>query len=239
MNLKKDDTEERKTFAFENQKKKVGVNSNLSDDDLSSSLSPDVVSDDLLDRDSVKSMMKADETDIDHTVSDEQQKIVAIIPCFNEESTIGSVIVKARKYADEIVVIDDGSADETVKVSKDLGATVISHRFNLGKSAAVKTGFKHAIDANATFVVTLDGDGQHNAHEIPQLLNNLQNTDSDVVVGLRAGKKTEMPLYRRVGKRVLDYATSFGDQSVLTDSQSGFRAFNKKAMSEITPRLRG
>jgi len=238
MDLKKDDAEERKTSAVTLHEKKLDLKNSRIDED-GSSLSPDVLSDDLLDIDSVQSMMKPEEKNRDHPISDEQQKIVVIIPCFNEETTIGSVIVKARKYADEILVIDDGSADETVKVAKDLGATVISHRMNLGKSAAIKTGFKYALKTDFTFAVTLDGDGQHDAHEIPRMITQLHEKKSDMIVGLRAGKKTEMPLYRRVGKRVLDYATSLGNGGMVTDSQSGFRVFSKKALMGITPKLRG
>lgn len=238
MNLKKDDAEERKTSAVTLHEKKLDLKKKRIDED-GSSLSPDVLSDDLLDIDSVKSMMTPEENNIDHTGLDDQQKIVVIIPCFNEEATIGSVIVKARKYADEIVVIDDGSADGTVKVAKDIGATVISHRMNLGKSAAIKTGFKYALKTDFSFAVTLDGDGQHDAHEIPRMITQLHEKNSDVVIGLRSGKRTEMPLYRRVGKRVLDYATSLGNGGMVTDSQSGFRVFSKKALMGITPKLRG
>jgi len=169
-------------------------------------------------------------------------RTLAIIPCFNEEHAIGSIVLKAKRYVDEVVVVDDGSSDRTKDIARLAGATVLSHQHNLGKSAGMKTGFQYALDNDFDYVVSLDGDGQHNPDEIPKVLGRLLSTDDssvDISIGTRSGIDTEMPRWRKVGKRVLDYATSFGDQTVLTDSQSGFRAFNKKAMSKITPRLRG
>jgi len=88
-------------------------------------------------------------------------------------------------------------------------------------------------------VVTIDGDGQHNPIEIPDLLGNVINNGHDISIGYRVGNDTEMPMWRRIGKRVLDYTTSMGTGGFVTDSQCGFRAFNKKAVEAITPRLRG
>ncbi len=170
--------------------------------------------------------------------SDETLRTLAVIPCFNEEHTIGSLILRTRRFVDEILVVDDGSTDETAEIARELGATVISHPRNLGKSAGIKTGFSFMLKEGFDRVVTLDGDGQHNPSEIPQVLEKLSE-NVDISIGLRAGSRTEMPLYRRVGKRILDYTTSVGSNGVLTDSQSGFRAFSKKAVSSIYPRLKG
>ena len=171
----------------------------------------------------------------------QELKTLAVIPCYNEETTIGSIVLKTKRYVDEVLVIDDGSVDDTSKIAKEAGATVISHKTNKGKSAVVKTGFKHALKKDFDYIVTLDGDGQHNPDEIPLILNNLINNGGniDISIGFRSGNTTEMPRWRRVGKRVLDYTTSFGSGGMLTDSQSGFRAFNKKAVKGITSRLNG
>jgi len=167
------------------------------------------------------------------------ERTLAIIPCFNEEIAIGSIILKAKRYVDEVLVIDDGSIDDTVKIAKEAGANVISHKYNKGKSAAIKTGFRYALDKDFDYVITIDGDGQHNPTEIPVVLGNVVNNGHDISIGFRSGNGTEMPMWRRVGKRVLDYATSFGNGGFVTDSQCGFRAFNKKAVKAITPNLNG
>ncbi len=164
---------------------------------------------------------------------------LAIIPCYNEEHTIGSVILKTKRHVKEVLVIDDGSSDETSKIAEEAGATVITHKGNKGKSSAIKTGFRYALEKNFNYVITIDGDGQHNPSEIPNLLGNVVNNGHDVSIGFRSGSATEMPKWRKVGKRVLDYATSFGNGGFVTDSQCGFRAFNKKAVEAITPRLNG
>jgi len=164
---------------------------------------------------------------------------LAIIPCYNEETAIGSVILKTKRHVDEVLVVDDGSVDDTRKIAEDAGAIVISHKYNKGKSIAIKTGFRYALEKDFDYVVTIDGDGQHNPSEIPNLLENVVNNGHDISIGFRSGSSTEMPMWRRVGKRVLDYATSFGNGGFVTDSQCGFRAFNKKAVKAITPNLNG
>jgi len=164
---------------------------------------------------------------------------LAIIPCYNEENTIGSVVLKTKRYVDKILVIDDGSTDETAKIAKDAGATVISHETNRGKGDAIKIGFTYALDHDFDYVVTIDGDGQHNPAEIPLLIGNIMNNGHDISLGFRVGQDTEMPKWRKVGKRVLDYATSFGSGGFVTDSQCGFRAFTKRAVKELTPTLQG
>jgi len=164
---------------------------------------------------------------------------IALVPCYNEEATIGSIVLKSKRYVDEVLVVDDGSADDTAKIAMDAGAVVISHKTNCGKSKAIKTGFEYAMRRNFDYVVTIDGDGQHNPAEISVILGHLMNNGHDISIGLRSGNGTEMPFWRKIGKRTLDYATSFGNGGYVTDSQCGFRAFNKKAIKSITPRLNG
>jgi len=167
------------------------------------------------------------------------QNTLAVVPCYNEEATIGSVVLKAKRHVDEVLVVDDGSIDDTAKIAKEAGATVISHKRNRGKSPAIKTGFRYVLDKGFDYVVTIDGDGQHNPSEIPTVLENVMNNGYDISIGFRSGNSTEMPTWRRMGKRVLDYTTGFGNGGFVTDSQCGFRAFNKKAVKGITSRLNG
>jgi len=167
------------------------------------------------------------------------QNTIAIIPCYNEERSIGSVILKTKRFVNEVLVVDDGSSDETKRIAKEAGASVISHKKNRGKGAAIRTGFQYALQNDFDYVVTIDGDGQHNPLEIPALLENVMYNGHDVSIGFRVGNDSEMPLWRRVGKRVLDYTTSMGTGGFVTDSQCGFRAFNKKAVEAIAPKLKG
>ncbi|VVB60796.1 UDP-N-acetylglucosamine--dolichyl-phosphate N-acetylglucosaminyltransferase [uncultured archaeon] len=164
---------------------------------------------------------------------------LAVIPCYNEETTIGSLVVKTKRYVDTVVVVDDGSSDRTMERAKNAGAVVLSHLKNKGKGAALKTGFAFALEHDFDYIVTIDGDGQHNPVEIPAVLGNVMNNGHDISIGYRVGNDTEMPFWRRVGKRVLDYTTSLGAGGFVTDSQCGFRAFNKKAVEAIAPKLRG
>ena len=164
---------------------------------------------------------------------------LAIIPCYNESATIGSMVLKVKRHVNQVLVIDDGSIDDTAKIAKAAGARIILHKKNYGKSVAIKNGFKYAAQHGFDYVVTIDGDGQHNPDEIPAVLGNLMNNGHDIMVGYRAGSDTEMPGWRKIGKRVLDYSTSLGNGGYVTDSQNGFRAFNKKAVNALIPELNG
>jgi len=176
----------------------------------------------------------------DHSKHKRSDKLtLAVIPCYNEEITIGSIVIRTARYVDNVLVVDDGSIDDTARTAKQAGAIVISHKDNKGKSSGIKTGFRYALNNGYDYVVTIDGDGQHNPNEIPALLKNVVNSGNDISIGLRCGDTTEMPKWRRVGKRVLDYVTSFANGGYVTDSQCGFRAFNKKAVKSLLPRLNG
>jgi glycosyltransferase involved in cell wall biosynthesis len=159
-------------------------------------------------------------------------KTLVAIPTYNEEVAIGSVVLRARQYANEVLVVDDGSEDETRSVAELAMATVLSHRRNLGKGAAIRTAFDYAQRNGHEVLVLIDGDGQHNPDEIPRLVAPILDGEADVVVGCRWGKADRMPLYRRAGKQTLDYMTA-AFSGILTDSQSGLRAFSQKAMDSL------
>ena len=160
--------------------------------------------------------------------------IVAAVPAYCEEKTIATVILEAQRYVDKVVVCDDGSRDLTAEIAERLGAIVVRHERNLGKGAAFKSLFGKALELDADVVVTLDADGQHDPGEIPHLVKPILSGDADITVGSRfmAGNN-EMPLYRRFGSRVLNgLVNMFGEEKV-SDTQSGFRAYNRKALMEI------
>ncbi|MGF7119207.1 glycosyltransferase family 2 protein [Methanobacterium oryzae] len=152
-------------------------------------------------------------------------KLTAIIPAYNEELAIGSIVIGSKKHVDRVIVIDDGSVDNTVEIAQLAGADVISHETNKGKGIALKTGLLAA--RNSDIIITLDSDGQHNYDEIPKLIAPIINGEADIVNGSRYlnGDKKDTPKYRRVGQTVLDKATKISSGFDITDSQSGFRAF--------------
>lgn len=155
------------------------------------------------------------------------QNITAILPAYNEEVSIGSIVLLTRFYADNVIVVDDGSADRTAEIAKKAGAEVISHKTNIGKGGALKTGFKAAADIGADIIVTMDSDGQHNPADIPKLITPVIEGNADVVNGSRYlnGLDKQTPVYRRVGQTILDRVTNVSSGVKITDSQSGFRAF--------------
>lgn len=154
--------------------------------------------------------------------------VAVLLPAYNEEVAIASMILLSSRYATEVIVIDDGSTDRTKLVSELAGATVLSHKVNKGKGVALKTGFDYAKDFDV--IVTIDADGQHNPSEIPLLIKPIMNDEADLVNGSRYinGHETSTPKYRRIGQTVLDTATNIASGVKLTDSQSGFRAFSSK-----------
>ena len=156
-------------------------------------------------------------------------KSVAIIPAYNEEVALGSIILRTLQYVDEVIIVNDGSDDKTVDVAKLAGAEIINHATNLGKGEALKSGFSAIGDADV--VVTIDADGQHNPDEIPSLIKPIIEDGADLVNGSRYmnGPEENTPAYRRVGQQVLDNASNISAGIKVTDSQSGFRAFSPAA----------
>ncbi len=164
-------------------------------------------------------------------------EIMAAIPAYNEELTIGSVVARTLQYADRVVVVDDGSIDRTAEVAELVGAEVIRHHTNEGYGRAIRTCFELARQYNVEVLITLDADGQHDPAYIPQLIEELQQTGADIVIGSRFTKGTRnenIPRYRRFGMKMLDRATAFGSGLSLTDSQSGFRAYSRKALHTMS-----
>lgn len=162
--------------------------------------------------------------------------IVAGMPMYNEEETIGTVVTLALKYADAVICVDDGSSDSSARIAEACGATVIRHRVNRGYGGALKSLFIKAIEMKATALVVLDSDGQHEVADIPMLLKPILDKQADFVIGSRfidGGGGTDMPAYRRLGIKVITAASNLSRDISIKDTQSGFRAFSAHALEVL------
>ena len=165
--------------------------------------------------------------------------IIACIPAYNEERTIARVVLSAQKYVDKVIVCDDGSRDMTAQIAQSLGAVVVRHPNNMGKGATLRTLFQTSLDAGAKVVVTLDGDGQHDPAEIPVVVRPVMEGTADISIGARFHGKNEIPRHRVIGNKMLNYLTNIGNGEKLMDTQSGFRAYSRKAIEDIEVKENG
>jgi len=160
--------------------------------------------------------------------------VIAGIPAYNEAETIGDIIRRASSHVDEVIVVDDGSSDDTAQVARDAGATVIRNQYNRGAGGATKTCFQQARERNADVLVTIDGDGQHNAAEIPSLIAPVLRGKADLVIGSRfLDKGCRIPRYRRFGITVISTLLNLVSKVKVSDSQSCYRAYSKKALRAL------
>jgi len=164
-------------------------------------------------------------------------RTLAVIPCYNEEATIGTIVLKAKRHVDEVVVVDDGSIDDTAKVAKYAGAKVISHGGRKGYGAAIKTSFQYAKDKKFDVMTILDGDGQHEADQISSVMKPVIDKSIDISIGSRFVENNghDIPKYRRLGINVLTKVTNAGSKKMhrVSDGQSGFRAYSRKAIEKL------
>jgi hypothetical protein len=166
--------------------------------------------------------------------------ILVGIPAYNEATSIADIVSEALVFADEVLVVDDGSDDETATRARAAGATVVVHERNLGYGATLETIFRRARTRDAEHLVTMDGDGQHTPADIPKLVATQRAEGAELVVGSRFvdGSDTRMPTYRRFGVSVVNALTNvcmrvrYSAPSV-ADTQSGFRAYDRDAVEAV------
>ena len=159
-------------------------------------------------------------------------KVIAVIPAFNEEKYIGTIVLKTRQYVDEVIVADDGSVDQTANIAQLAGATVIRHEQNRGYGASIQTLFTEARKREPGILVLLDGDFQHNPDDISTLIEPISE-GFDLIIGSRQQKSDNIPLYRRIGIGVISKFSRVLSGKTVTDSECGFRAFSKKAIARL------
>ena len=157
----------------------------------------------------------------------------AVIPCFNEASTIGRLVAQLRQYLDLIVVVDDGSMDGTAIKAKDAGAIILRHDRNRGKGAALQTGLSHVHDLGCEWAAILDGDGQHDPADLPALLQCAEQTGALLVIGNRMGDTEAMPWLRRFVNRWMSTQLSRCAGRALPDTQSGFRLIHLQTWTDL------
>ena len=160
--------------------------------------------------------------------------IVITITAYNEEKNLANVLETARKYG-TLIVVDDGSFDNTSSIAKEYNAHVIKHPFNLGQGIAVLTGFKVALTHPCQFIVEMDGDGQHNPNDIPKFISRFEETNSDIVVGSRilGSNHKNAPLIRRVFLPHFTWVINKLTGYSMTDSMCGFRVFKADSLRRV------
>jgi len=164
--------------------------------------------------------------------------VSVLIPAFNEEKTVGKVVERASRVLEEldlpfeIIIVDDGSSDDTTVVAESFGAKVIRNNHRMGKGIALRIGFNVC---RGNVIVTLDADGSHQPEEIPSLLKPILNSGFDAVFGCRFHNPTSPPIteFRFTGNRLFDYFIYLFTRKRIVDSQCGFRAFKTRVVKSM------
>lgn len=177
---------------------------------------------------------------INMPLSHPNTKILVIVPAYNEEGQIRQVIEDIRTSAPyvDIAVVNDGSKDRTFEQASQTGATVFNLPYNLGIGGAVQTGYRHALNENYDYAVQIDGDGQHNPADLCKLLQTIETSGADMVIGSRFLDKTgyQSTRIRLVGIRFLSFLVSGLTRNKATDTTSGFRICGRKAIALFAER---
>ena len=162
------------------------------------------------------------------------------LPAYNEEKNIAGIITKLQKISNRVIVCNDGSSDMTGEIAEKMGVEVINHPKNLGYGGAIKSIFLKAREMSPDVLVTFDADGQHRIEDIEKIIEPISNDEADIVIGSRfLGKNDNVPSYRKLGISAITKMTNIATKQKITDSQSGFRAYNKKSLDELNLSERG
>jgi glycosyltransferase involved in cell wall biosynthesis len=159
-------------------------------------------------------------------------RIIIGMPAYNEAKYIGSLVLQAKRYGKEVVVVDDGSTDATASIARLAGAAVIKHEQNRGYGNTIQTLLNEAKQRNTDILVILDADSQHDPDEIPRLIEGIKG-GADIIIGSREMQSNKIAGYRRLGQKLLSRMTGFASKKKLTDTESGFRAYSRKAINSL------
>lgn len=160
-------------------------------------------------------------------------RVCVLIPTYNESKAIGRLVSQVKENRLDVLVIDDGSRDDTAHIARQNGAFVISHKKNMGKGASLKSGFAHAIEKKYDAIVVMDGDGQHNPADITRFIQTARSTDADLIIGNRMHDPKTMPFVRWLMNRCLSSFISRFSGMKIPDTQCGFRFIKRKTIEKI------
>jgi glycosyltransferase involved in cell wall biosynthesis len=164
---------------------------------------------------------------------DWKKDCAALIPCFNEAPGVGEVVRTVREHLPTVLVVDDGSTDATAAAARVAHAEVVRHAVNRGKGAALRVGFQHLRDRGFHWALTLDGDGQHAADDIPRFFSCAETTGAQLVIGNRMAQAHRMPWVRRRVNRWMTRRLSRRAGMTLLDSQCGFRLVSLEGLASV------
>jgi len=159
--------------------------------------------------------------------------LLALIPAYNEAARVGDVVTRARQHVDEVVVIDDGSRDDTVAVAEKAGAKILRHEHNRGKGGAIATALDYFGRSDATFAILLDADGQHDPTEIRKFVEAAESEQADIVVGTRMNDVRDMPQVRLWTNQFTSWVTGKLARQKIPDSQCGYRLLRRSVLKDL------
>lgn len=164
----------------------------------------------------------------------DERSVYVVVPAYNEAGAIGTVVRELRAEYPNVVVVDDGSRDQTAAIARQAGAVVLRHALNRGQGAALQTGITYSVRRGADLVVTFDADGQHRSEDVRRLIEALDREGADIVIGSRfLGSRSEIPTLRRVVLRVATLFMRVASQVPLTDAHNGLRAMRGSAAARM------
>lgn len=155
-----------------------------------------------------------------------------VIPAYNEGTTIADIAERAYQFIDLVIVVNDGSSDNTAEILDRLPVTVLSNPRNVGKGKSLLRGIRHAIEQSAGYIITLDGDGQHRPEDIPRLLDVAATSPDTIIIAARLRNRHLTPTLRRFANSFADFWISWAAGQHIRDSQSGFRVYPAKLFEQ-------
>jgi len=165
-------------------------------------------------------------------------EILVCIPTYNAESTIKKAVLQCKEFADQILVINDGSTDNSEMVAREAGAEVLTHKINRGYGGAIKTSLREGLKRNAKVTITFDADLQHDAKDIPNLVKPILSNEADLVIGSRFLEgNDQVKTYRKFGIKLITKMVSSFIGNSIKDAESGLRAYSQEAINIILPTL--